>query len=137
MTGISAADRRLAAWLCAFAILVPTWLPLIHHPATLFLPDGGGAAAATASRAEAVVICTAGGLALRILPASGKAPVRPLPSCPICQALHALAWFEPPVAAALGPQRFAFRRLHPPRSRPRRVARLSRGAAPRAPPMRG
>jgi hypothetical protein len=126
-----AADRRLAAWLCAFAVLVPTWLPLLHQPATLVLPDGRRAAASTG---ETVVICTAAGLVVRTLPGSGKAPVRPLPPCPICQGLHALGWFVPPASAMPVPPQLAVDRQRPPRQAPRIAARRVLVAAPRAPP---
>jgi hypothetical protein len=134
MNALRTADRRLAAWLCAFALLVPTWLPLLHHPASFVLQDSGRAAASTSAPGETVVICAAAGLIVRTLPGSGKAPVRPLPPCPICQGLHALGWFMPPASALPAPPQLAVDRPRLPGPAPRLAARRDLVAAPRAPP---
>jgi len=129
--------RYCAAWLGIVALLVQAWLPLVHHPVTLFAPDGEETAAFAALFGQHLALCTAASsTSEQSTPSPGKGPSHHPPACPICRVLHAAGAVAPPMAMFLAPQSVAF---HPYRLFPKTfipTARLERAALPRAPPPR-
>ena len=137
MKAVHAARNRCAAWLGVVALLVQAWLPLVHHPATLFAPDGEENAAFAALVDEHLALCTAAAQTdEREAPSPAKhAPGHRLPVCPICRVLHAAGAVAPPTVALRTPQAVAFHTccLFPKTFIP--TARLECAALPRAPPL--
>jgi hypothetical protein len=148
MTAMRVVRKRCAAWLGVVALLVQAWLPLVHHPVTLFASDSGEAAA-IASLAGEHALCLAAAQAVpqqapstdQHAPDKRPPDKRPpdkdqhLSMCPICRVLHAAGGVPPPPAALYTPQAVAF---HPDGVLPRAfvpVARIERAALPRAPPL--
>jgi len=127
--------RRLTAWLGVFAVLFQAWLPLVHHPATLFAPSGGETAAFDRLFGQTLVLCTAAGLVQeKILPGQ-HAPAHHVPVCPICQTLHVMGGFMPPGTAsfAISSVLFFHHSIWP--NAPGYIARIQLAGRPRAPPL--
>ena len=136
MSTARAARTRCAVWLGVVALLVQVWLPLVHHPATLFAPDGEETAAFAALVGEHALCIAATQTEQPRAPPPGKhAPDHHLPVCPICRVLHAAGAVAPPVAFLYTPHAFVF---HTYGSYPKAfiaTARRDRTALPRAPPQ--
>jgi hypothetical protein len=77
------------AWLAAFAILLQSVLPALHHPA-------GMALAGEAGFGESRNLCLAPGSIPAPADNPGKAPAHHMPACALCQAAHAIGGFAPP-----------------------------------------
>jgi hypothetical protein len=85
---------RRAAWLAVFALLLQSFIPAFHHPATMAL-------AGTLSLGDAKNLCVAPGSAPVEPGDQDKTPHHHLPACAICQAVHAIGGFAPPAPALL------------------------------------
>jgi hypothetical protein len=124
---------RCAASLGVLALLVQAWLPLVHHPTTLFASDGDERAAFERFFGD-MPLCIASDTVEHSVPPADKAPVHcPLP-CLICQTLHALGSFVAPTLAALALPSVVFERYRLWPDRPRCRVRIHLGARPRGPP---
>jgi hypothetical protein len=117
--------RRPRAWIAIWAILVQPLLPIAHHPASLAL---GQSLAATDHN-----LCQGSAGAPR--DSDHKGPIHKVPTCPICQAVHAIGGFPPPTAVMLKSS-FPYAivvAVVTDNSAPRRLARVA--AQPRGPPL--
>jgi hypothetical protein len=116
---------RLSAWIAIWAIWVQALLPIAHHPASLAL---GQYLSDTEHN-----LCLGGAGS----PASpdDKGPAHKLPTCPICQAAHAIGGFVPPNLAEFDlPLHYAIvSAVFLDAPVPRRMARVV--AQPRGPPL--
>ena len=89
---------RLSAWIAIWAIWVQALLPIAHHPASMALGQY------LADSEQNLCLSGAGS---PISP-DDKGPAHKLPTCPICQAAHAIGGFVPPNLAKLAlPLRYA------------------------------
>jgi len=88
---------RPASWLALFAILLQSLVPAIHHPASMAL--AGATDNVVGGFDLAKNLCVVPGHNAPEGP--GKTPAHQLPDCAICQAVHAIGGFVPPVVPAL------------------------------------
>jgi hypothetical protein len=89
---------RWAAGLAAFAILLQSLIPLLHHPAGMALAGSTGFGGGRN-------LCLAPGSVPAPADIPDKSPAHHLPACALCQAVHAIGGFAPPpptVLAAVG-----------------------------------
>jgi hypothetical protein len=86
--------HRRAAWLAVFALLLQSFIPVFHHPASM-------AFAGTLSPDVAKHLCLAPGSAPVAPSDQDKVPHHQIPACAICQAMHAIGGFAPPAAPAV------------------------------------
>ena len=115
----------MSAWIAIWAIWVQALLPIAHHPASLALGQY------LADTENNLCLNSTGS------PASpdDKGPAHKRPTCPICQAAHAIGGFVPPDLAKLDlPLRYAtVSAVLPDAPAPRRLVRMA--AQPRGPPL--
>jgi hypothetical protein len=135
ITAVAYRYRRYAAWLGVFAVLFQAWLPLAHHPATLFAPDGEETVAFDQFSGQALMPCAAAGVAQEKGPPSQHRPARHIPVCPICQALHMIGGLTPPSTVGFLIVSVVFVVYPIRRHAPGYSARIELPGRPRAPPL--
>jgi len=83
-----------AAWVAAFAMMFQALMPALHHPAGMAM-----AGALSPDATKNICIAAAPGT---ITPGDhDKSPAPKSGDCPICQAVHAIGGFVPPVGPVL------------------------------------
>ena len=119
--------HRRTARLAVIAMLLQVLIPALHHPASMAMAEmlvPGGAAN--------LCLASTGALVQPGMP--DKVPVRHLPTCAICQAVHAIGGFQPPSAPALVASDFAPVDFSPPAPMSAPVRPMLSDQQPRAPP---
>jgi hypothetical protein len=127
------ASRHRGAWLALLALLFQAWLPVIHHPASLFAADGEAYLDLNRPAGLTLPICHDGGESSAKDTGSGV-PAHTQPHCPICLTWHAINAFMPAVDPAILP-RPIFHAAYIAHPTPVLAGpRLTPAAYPRAPP---